>query len=163
MKLYDVIRIVKDAPYKQFNIKKEDRGIVIDRNESEVKALFFNDKNLGEYAIISLCVNDAVVETHSLPSEYVEQLKSNLPRFLKKAKNKIENPKFNEYDYVELISNDYSNFGVSNGETGSVVDAVTINGKIMVDFSGINENGDVYGDCILFDVNDLKKFTKKDG
>lgn len=62
------------------------------------------------------------------------------------------------YDIVELIVEDdkYSKFGIHKGDRGCVMDDNAIENYIEVDFSGIDNDGDFYGECISVKTDDLK-------
>ena len=59
---------------------------------------------------------------------------------------------------VELIVEDekYSKHGVHKGMCGCVMQDYAVQNYIEVDFSGIDENGNFYGDCISVKIDDLK-------
>ncbi len=71
--------------------------------------------------------------------------------------------KFKEYDLVELIVEDerYAKEGIHKGDKGCVMDDNAVQGYILVDFSGIDENGQYYGDCISVKIEDLKLADNK--
>lgn len=64
----------------------------------------------------------------------------------------------NEYDMVELLVEEErcSKFGVHKGYRECVMDNKAVQNYIEVDFSGIDENGKFYGDCISVKIDDLK-------
>ena len=59
---------------------------------------------------------------------------------------------------LKLISEDekYSKHGVHKGMCGCVMQDYAVQNYIEVDFSGIDENGNFYGDCISVKIDDLK-------
>ena len=65
---------------------------------------------------------------------------------------------FKECDLVELTVEDekYTKEGIHKGDTGVIAIDYAVNGAILVDFSGIDENGEYYGDCISVKLEDLK-------
>lgn len=67
-----------------------------------------------------------------------------------------------EYDMVELVVEDakYSKFGIHKGGRGCVMDAKAVQNYIEVDFSGINSEGEIYGDCISVKIEDLKVINR---
>lgn len=77
---------------------------------------------------------------------------------MQKAKNKIQPIKIKEYDMVELLveEDSYAKFGIHKGDRGCVMDNSAVQNYIEVDFSGIDKNGEFYGDCISVKIDDLK-------
>lgn len=75
-----------------------------------------------------------------------------------KAKDVLVPTAINEYDMVELLVEEerYATFGVHKGDVGCVMDNNAVQNYIEVDFSGIDKNGNYYGDCISVKINDLK-------
>lgn len=73
--------------------------------------------------------------------------------------NELNNKKsiINEYDKVELLVEDekYFKYGVHKGDTGCVME-IWGRDDVEVDFSGIDEKGNFYGDCITVAIKDLK-------
>ena len=71
---------------------------------------------------------------------------------------KLERYKIKSYDMVELLVEDekYTRYGIHKGDRGCVMDDNDVQDYIEVDFSGIDENGNYYGDCISVKINDLK-------
>ena len=82
----------------------------------------------------------------------------NLDSVMKKASDILKPISIKEYDLVELIVEDekYSKFGVHKGDIGCVMDNNAVQNYIEVDFSGIDENGNFYGDCISVKIEDLR-------
>ena len=77
-------------------------------------------------------------------------------------KNLFKKCKFKEYDLVELTKEDekYTIDGVHKGDKGCIMKIYSIN-DAEVDFSGIDENGNFYGDCIPVKLEDLKLVEKE--
>lgn len=63
-----------------------------------------------------------------------------------------------EYDLVELINDkeEYAKQGIAKGQRGCVMSEYATMDEVLVDFSGIDKDGNFYGNCILVNVNDLK-------
>ena len=106
-------------------------------------------------------VKDIVVEKETLPTNIKKELLSKLDNILTKAKDYLEPVVINEYDMVELLVEEerYAKFGIHKGDTGCVMDNKAVQNYIEVDFSGIDENGNFYGDCISVKIDDLKVIT----
>lgn len=75
-----------------------------------------------------------------------------------KAKDVLVPVAINEYDMVELLVEEerYAEFGAHKGDVGRVMDNNAVQNYIEVDFSGIDKDGNYYGDCISVNINDLK-------
>lgn len=59
---------------------------------------------------------------------------------------------------VELLVENakYAKYGIHKGDKGCVMDDNAVQNYVEVDFSGIDKNGNFYGDCISVNVDDLK-------
>ena len=75
-----------------------------------------------------------------------------------RAKDVLAPIAINEYDMVELLVEEerYAKFGAHKGDVGCVTDNNAVQNYIEVDFSGTDQNGNYYGDCISVKINDLK-------
>ena len=64
--------------------------------------------------------------------------------------------KYKEYDFVELLVEDeiYSKYGIHKGDKGCIMEIYSFGISAEVDFSGIDENGEYYGDCISVKIED---------
>ena len=47
-------------------------------------------------------------------------------------------------------------YGIHKGDRGCVMEDNAVQNYVEVDFSGIDENGELYGDCISVKIDDLK-------
>lgn len=52
MKKLDLVKLKNDRPYKSHNLNKDMHGIVVDVNFDNADVLFFNPRNVGDYAIL---------------------------------------------------------------------------------------------------------------
>lgn len=158
MKKLDLVKLKNDKPYKNFGLVKDMRGIVSGTNFDDVDVLFFNPQNIGDFAIVNVKFVDLELEKGKLPAELEKELLSKLDDIIAKAKNEIQPIKIKEYDMVELIVEEdrYAQFGIHKGDRGCVMDNNAVQNYIEVDFSGIDENGKFYGDCISVKLDDLK-------
>ena len=158
MNKLDLIKLINEKPYIENNLQKDIHGIVISENANTVAVLFFNPQNLGNYAIVNVSVRDLIIEKEKLPDNMQRELLLNLDKILEKAKDYLEPIIIKEYDMVELLVEEdrYSKFGVHKGDRGCVMDNKAVQNYIEVDFSGIDENGGFYGDCISVKIDDLK-------
>ena len=157
MKKSDLVKLKNDN-YKSHNLTKDMHGIVIKTNYDNADVLFFNSHNVGEYAIVNIRKEDLESEKEKLPAELEKELLSESDALKSRAKSVLVPVVINEYDMVELLVEEerYAKFGVHKGDVGCVMDNNAVQNYIEVDFSGIDKNGNYYGDCISVKINDLK-------
>ena len=162
MKELEIVRLIDDKLYQKNNLKKDMRGIVIEEKMGSFSVLFFNPQNIGNYAIVNIYAKDIVLEKVKLPDEIQKEIWVKLGNVLSKAPNYLEPVQIKNYDIVELIVEDlkYTQFGIHKGDKGCVMDAKAVQNYIEVDFSGINDNREFYGDCISVKIEDLKVVIK---
>lgn len=159
MNKFDLVRLINEKPYLKYNVQKDMRGIVIDCGiNRQALTMFFNPHNLGEYVMININNSDLVLEKEKLPTNIQMEILQKIDRVISKASDILRPVTINEYDMVELIVEEdkYSKFGIHKGDRGIVMDNKAIQNYIEVDFSGIDENGNYYGDCISVKIEDLK-------
>ena len=158
MKKLDLVNLKNDRPYKSHNLIKGMHGIVVDVNFDNADVLFFNPHNVGDYAIVNVKLVYLELDKEKLPKEFEKELLSKLETLKLTAKNVIEPIAINEYDMVELLVEEerYAKFGIHKGDRGCVMDNNAVQNYIEVDFSGIDKNGEFYGDCISVKIDDLK-------
>lgn len=159
MKKLTIVQLINEKPYLSNNLEKNMRGIAIEETLREFSVMFFNPKNLGDFAIVNVSKEDLVIENETIPAKLQNELLANLDSITKKAKNKIHMPAFDDYDRVELLVKDakYSQYGVRKGDKGVVVDNNVIENCVEVDFLTIDDNGTYLGDCISVNIDDIKK------
>ena len=158
MKKLDLVKLKNYKPYKTYNLVKDMHGIVAELNFDNADVLFFNPQNVGDYAIVNVKIMDLDLDKEKLPTEFEKELLSKLETLKLKAKNVIEPIAINEYDMVELLVEEerYTKFGIHKGDRGCVMDNNAVQNYIEVDFSGIDKDGNYYGDCISVKIDDLK-------
>lgn len=158
MKKLDLVKLVNEKPYINNNLQKDMHGIVVGGVSSQISVLFFNPQNIGNYAVVNVNIQDVALETQKLPSEFQKEILSKLDNILSKAKDYLEPVTINEYDMVELLVEEdrYAKFGIHKGDKGCVMDNKAVQNYIEVDFSGVDENGNYYGDCISVKIDDLR-------
>ena len=158
MKKLDLVKLKNDKPYKTYNFVKDMHGIVVELNFDNADVLFFNPQNVGDYAIVNVKNVDLELEKEKLPAEFEKELLLKLDDIIAKAKKEIQPIKIKEYDMVELLVEEdrYAKFGIHKGDRGCVMDNNAVQDYIEVDFSGIDKNGEFYGDCISVKIDDLK-------
>ena len=158
MKKLDLVKLKNNRPYKSHNLYKNMHGIVVDVNCEDADVLFFNPHNVGDYAIVKIKTTDLDLDKEKLPIKIENELFSKLDDLKLKAKNVLEPIAINEYDMVELLVEEerYTKFGIHKGDKGCVMDNNAVQNYIEVDFSGIDKDGNYYGDCISVKIDDLK-------
>ena len=158
MKKLHLVKLKNDKPFKAYNLVKGMHGIVVELNFDNADVLFFNPQNVGDYAIVNVKIMDLDLDKEKLPTEFEKELLSKLETLKLKAKNVIEPIAINEYDMVELLVEEerYTKFGIHKGDRGCVMDNNAVQNYIEVDFSGIDKDGNYYGDCISVKIDDLK-------
>jgi len=158
MKKLDLVKLVNNQKYNEYNLKANMYGIVINDIKNPMPILFFNHENLGDYVIIDVDRHDIVVEKEKLPITIQNEIIENLDKIISKSKNILKPNFVKEYDMVELLVEDekYTKHGIHKGTKGCVMNNRAIQDYIEVDFSGIDFNGNFYGDCIAVKIQDLK-------
>ena len=157
MKKSDLVKLKNDN-YKSHNLTKDMHGIVIKTNFDNADVLFFNPSNVGDYAVVNIKNEDLESDKENLPAELEKELLSASDDINSKAKDVLVPVAINEYDMVELLVEEerYTEFGAHKGDVGRVMDNNAVQNYIEVDFSGIDKDGNYYGDCISVNINDLK-------
>ena len=157
MKKSDLVKLKNDN-YKSHNLTKDMHGIVIKTNYDNADVLFFNPSNVGDYAVVNIKNENLESDKENLPAELEKELLSASDDINSKAKDVLVPVAINEYDMVELLVEEerYAEFGAHKGDVGRVMDNNAVQNYIEVDFSGIDKDGNYYGDCISVNINDLK-------
>ena len=165
MKKYDIVKL-KDN-YENFNnIEANNIGIVLkSNNNNKSTILFLNPKITGDYLVLDVDNSFLEQQKENLPPQIIKTIDgliSNNKISLKKQQ--FKNMKFEEYDIVRLTveKEKYTKHGIHKGETGIVAENYMIKNDILVDFSGIDEKGNYYGDCVTMNVDDLELVKKHD-
>lgn len=158
MKKLDLVKLINETPYKKNKLESGLHGIVVDFSLDFARVLFFNPHNYGDYAIVSIKTEDLTVEQEKLPVDFQNELFSNLDNVVAKAKDTFEPIKIKAYETVELLVEDkkYAKFGIHKGAKGCVMEDYAVQNYVLVDFSGIDKQGEYYGDCISVKIDDLK-------
>lgn len=158
MKKFDLVLLKNENPYKQYNLEKNMHGIVLENYFDTLIVLFFNPKNQGDYITATISVSDVMVCNEKMPEKMINELSSNLDIIKSKSKEKFEPLRIKAYDMVELLVEDikYTKYGIHKGDRGCVMEDNAVQNYVEVDFSGIDENGEFYGDCISVKIDDLK-------
>ena len=158
MKRYDVVELVNGQDYLDKNLQKGMTGIIMNLDFEFADVMFFNPQNVGEFALIKVKLKDLKQEDYRLPNEIITEISQKTEMLMHKAKDKLSPVLVKEYDLVELLVEDekYARFGIHKGDTGCVMENNAVQDFIEVDFSGIDENGNFFGDCISVKIEDIK-------
>ena len=158
MKKFDLVLLKNENPYKQYNLEKNMHGIILENYFDTLIVLFFNPKNQGDYITATISVSDVMVCNEKIPEKMINELSSNFDIIKSKSKEKFEPLRIKAYDMVELLVEDikYTKYGIHKGDRGCVMEDNAVQNYVEVDFSGIDENGEFYGDCISVKIDDLK-------
>lgn len=158
MKIYDFVELINSLEYlEEKGIFKESKGTIIKLENNIASVLFFNEKNMGDYAVAN--VNTKFLKTiGEFPTGELINLNNFIKNLDQEKHDKLKYPNIKEFDLVELLIEDekYSKFGVHKGNKGCVISNYAIQNQVEVDFSWVDKNGNFYGDCIVVDVDDLK-------
>lgn len=165
MKKYDIVKL-KDN-YENFNnIEANNIGIVLKSNNNDKSTiLFLNPKITGDYLVLDVDNSFLEQQKENLPPQIIETIDSLISNNkISLKKQQFKNMKFEEYDIVRLTveKEKYTKHGIHKGETGIVAENYMIKNDILVDFSGIDEKGNYYGDCVTVNVDDLELVKKHD-
>lgn len=158
MKINDFVELINSLEYlEEKGIFKESKGTIIKLENNIAAVLFFNEKNMGDYAVAN--VNTKFLKTiGEFPTGELINLNNFIKNLDQEKHDKLKYPNIKEYDLVELLIEDekYSKFGVHKGDKGCVISNYAIQNQVEVDFSWVDKNGNFYRDCIVVDVDDLK-------
>ncbi len=157
MKKFDLVELKNAEKYKSYNLTNGMRGIVFSIQIDSSEVLFFNPQNIGECILAKIYPADLKIEKEKLPDEMIKELSYNLDKIKTKAKEKFEPIRVKQYEMVELLveDNKYTKYGIHKGDIGCVMETQAVQGYIEVDFSGINDKGEYYGDCVSVKIDDL--------
>lgn len=150
--------VLKDI-YKEKNLKLNNHGMVIDSKFNNLTVMFLNENNIGEYIIVDVDSKDVKVLDFTIPKEFEHQIEDYLKSHSLRDEKKLTDIYFNDCDWVELIVEDkkYSKYNIHKGERGAITNGgIIINNEVLVDFTGVDENGNFYGDIISVNIYDLK-------
>ncbi len=164
MKKYDIVKIIRlTDELQRLNLQLDFHGIVISSDFDYSEVMFFNDNNIGESTFCKIKNNTIKKEDVELPKNLIKEVDKYIKEnSLSKKDLVLTKPKFKECDLVEVIveKNKYAKHGVHCGDTGFIVLNEMINNEMLVDFTGVDENGDIFGEEISVNINDLKLVEK---
>lgn len=160
MKKYDIVKITELTDELQnLNVQFDCHGLILSTNFDFSEVMFFNDNNIGETTICKVDNKIIKKEDIELPKNILKEIDKYLKDNIKLEKDKVLTKlKFKECDYVEVIveKEKYSKHGVHLGDKGFIVIDEMIKNEMLVDFTGVDENGDIYGEEVSININDLK-------
>lgn len=163
MKEYDIVTLIKlKKEYADKNLYLNAHGVVIKiLTNDKLLVIFFNDKMIGDYAVVEVCMADVKKCDEKLPLFLVRELKQSKKFNLDKIgqKKELKLVPFNECDIVELLveKEEYAKYGVHKGSVGCVAIDYASDDTVLVDFPDIDIDSDSYEDCISVKIDDLKK------
>ncbi len=157
MKKHDLVCLLNNENLEQCGIQKNDSGVILSLNNNIAEVMFLSDKNYGDCAFANVRENDLKV-IGQLEDNLISELEEFLENTNKDKHRAYKEIKIKEYDKVELLVEDikYSQYGVHKGAVGCVIQDYLIKNEVMVDFSSVDENGNLIGDTIVVSVEDLK-------
>lgn len=165
MKKYDIVKITElTDELQRLNLQLDFHGIILSSNFDYSEVMFFNDNNIGESTICK--VENKIIKKEEI--ELPKNITKEIDKYLKNNKNLekdliLTKPKFKECDLVEVVveKDKYAKHGVHCGDRGFVVLNEIIKNEMLVDFTGVDKNGDIYGEEISININDLKLVEKR--
>lgn len=157
MNKYDIVKLLDASRYKENGLSKNMHGIQVDVMGDKSKVLFFDENSLVDAIVVVVENDDLFIEKEKIPEKYRYELENKV--------NKIKNDRFSDlkfksYDIVELMVSDekYRKYGIEKGQRGCVMEYVSKN-RVLVDFSGVDDNGNYYGDCLEVNINEIEKIN----
>ena len=162
MKKYDVVKLIElNEDLKKKNLHVDLHGVVLSSNFYNSVVAFFNDENLGENLTTQVDNKFLKKDNVTLPQKIIEVLKSNENKLSFNDKP-LSSRKFKDGDFVKLVAEreEYAKYNIHKGEIGVIVSNDMICNKMLADFTKVNKNGEIQGEIISVNVNDL--ILKKD-
>ena len=139
MKEFIIAEIKNDFENNKIKLNKGQLGIIIEQNNDLCKFLLLNNKNLGEYAIIDININNLIKKY-----ELTKDLQNELTTFLANLKqnnftnfNDFNSQIIKENDCVEILTDKYNNLGINKKDVGIVISNYAIKNKVEVDFTKV--------------------------
>lgn len=158
MKEFIIAEIKNDFENNKIKLNKGQLGIIIEQNNDLCKFLLLNNKNLGEYAIIDININNLIKKY-----ELTKDLQNELTTFLANLKqnnftnfNDFNSQIIKENDCVEILTDKYNNLGINKKDVGIVILNYAIKNKVEVDFTKVDNDGKLLGSIVVVDIKDIK-------
>ena len=166
MKIYDIGKITKlTDELQKLNLQLNFHGIILSSNFDHSEVMFFNDNNIGESTICKVDNKSIKIEDIELPKNIMKEIDKYLKENSNLEKDTIlTKPKFKECDLVEVVveKDKYTKHGIHCGDKGFIVLNEMIKNEMLVDFTGVDENGDIYGEEVSINIDDLKLVEKNE-
>ncbi len=157
---YKFVKLINlKEKYKEKNLKLNDYGLVLVEKFNVLTIMFFNENNIGEYVLMDVEALDVEVLDFEIPNKVKQLIEDYLKSHSLKGCDKFSDISFNDCDWVELNVEDkkYAKYNIHKGEKGVITnDGRIIKDEVLVDFTGVDENGELYGDIISVNIHDLK-------
>ena len=154
---FTIIKFKSEDVAKKYEKDTSTLGVVLEKTNDVFTVLFFNVKNVGDYAVFDAPKSDFIATPYDLPQNVKEILAEYLTTRVEEITNKknfVLQP-FCDSDYVELTidKSKYLKHGVKKGDKGIVIYERAVKNSILVDFSASAHEEK----CISVDINDLKR------
>lgn len=154
---FTIIKFKSEDVAKKYEKDTSTLGVVLEKTNDVFTVLFFNVKNVGDYAVFDAPKSDFIATPYDLPQNVKETLEEYLINHIEEIaskKNFILQP-FADSDYVELTvdKSKYLKYGIKKGDKGIVIYERAVKNSILVDFAASAHEEK----CISVDVNDLKR------
>lgn len=160
MNKYDLVELIDDDEIlRGQNILRGCNGTIVAKLAGNIfRVVFFNKKNEGEYAIAEVS-GAKLKKVGNFPKSMIGELNSFLNNESIYKHTAFTDIALHEYDKVELVveKEKYANCGVHKGDTGCVVSSYAIDNEVEVDFTRVDDSGNVYGDVLPVKIVDLQK------
>lgn len=159
MSKIDLVILKKDIKINSEDVLKKDTlGVILKMERENLKVVFFNPKNIGDYLITDINTNDVILEGTEMPEKYENEILGILKDLKVSKKDEFKKSTIKNYDKVELLveKERYVKYGVHKGCVGVVVDDNAVKDYIEVDFSYVDENGNFFGESFAVKLEDLK-------
>ncbi len=156
MKIGSIIELkVNDEYYLSKGIEKGAQGVIAGDNQDELSVIFFNEHNVGDYAVCNVSSMDVEETGYTLPLEFLSELDDVFGTL--KKQSAFTTSEFNEYDDIEVVveKEEYSEYGVHKGMRGVIMESYAINNQWYVIFTDENTGCDIADICI--DEKDMIK------
>lgn len=159
MKKNNIVKLVNcKEEYKVKNLYQGIHGLVLSVKKDKVDVLFLNDNNVGEYLVAIVDKEDLIIEKEQIPQKMLDALDELMGNTVSKEKKSLSKNKFKKGDWVELIveKDKYAKDGIHIGSQGPVLFDYMIKNEVLVDFTFVDEYGEVYGDCISVHIDEIR-------
>ena len=159
MKKYDLVELVDvDEDLRARNIPHGCYGTVVARLAgNEYQVVLFNPQNEGEYAIVDVS-GAKLKKVGEFEKSMIGDLNAFVDDFDVAKHSSFVRVQIKEYDKVELVTEreKYAQQDVHKGDIGCVTSAYAIKDEVEVDFTRVDEIGNICGSVLPVKIVDLK-------